>query len=303
VTLLFLVVAAMAGDGPWTLQPGDTSLYVGVDQVRYAHVRTNAGVRDLGGGVSAVSAVGVATIGLLDGFDLEAVVPWVRSRHLDPTSDLCTGPGRPSDFCATTSSLGTVRVMAKGRLLNEGNLRPVSLSIAAGVRSSEVASEARGRLTAVGEGQSDVGATVAVGRTAGVAKAGWYKASLQAGYWYRLPLANHPKIPADDLVADAAVIVSPVRAFAVGPAVSLFYRLWGTQLGEDIDLSDPNGFASLQASQLKVGGQASVFGAGGLTLSTGVYATAVAKNNPSDTLSFSVGLGWFHKKKEPAADP
>ena len=294
---LFLSLA-FAGSGPWTLAPGESNVFLGLDQVRYGKVDTVGGVRDLGGGVSAVSLKGVGTVGLRDGVELEAVLPWTRARHQDPSSALCNGPGRSDDFCGVTSSLGTVQVTAKGRLLDEGQLRPVTLSVAAAVRSAEASSETRGRLTAIGEGQTDVGASVSVGRTAGMARAGWYRASAQVGYWYRLPLATGPKVPADDLDADAAFIMSPVKAFALGPAAAMFYRLGGEDLSADIDLSDPNGFASLQAAQLKVGGQVAVFGQGGLTLSAAVYATAWARNNPTDTTTLSVGLGWYRPKRE-----
>jgi len=295
--MIWLLSVAFAGSGPWTIPSGSTNLYLGLDQVRYDQVVTPSGRRDLDGGISAVAAVGVFTVGVLDGVELEVVAPWVRSRHANPDGELCTGASRPDDWCDVTSSLGNVRFGIKGLVLDEAALHPVSIALGAHVRSGEAYSQTRGRLTALGEGQTDLGASASIGRTGGAMKAGWYQAGATVRYWHRLPLTTTPrKVPADELDADLTAVISPVARLGMGPLVSMFYRLGGDNLGQDLDLTDPNGFAALAAAQLKVGGQIAVYGDRGLTVTAGAAATVWARNNPSDTLVLSVGLGWYRDR-------
>jgi len=293
----WLISVAWAGGGPWTLDAGASNLYLGLEHARYASVRTARGVRDLDGGLTAISATGVATLGLFEGAEFEAIVPFSRVRHQRPDGDLCAGPNRPADWCDVTTSLANVQLAVKGRLLDEAALNPVSISVAGLVRSGEAYSEKRGRLTALGEGQTDVGAQVSVGRTASAMGAGWYRASATVGYWYRLPLdTSDGKVPADDLVAATSMVVSPVKRLGIGPIANLFHRLGGDDLGESLNLTDPNGFAALAASQLKVGGQVALYGDHGLTVTADLLATVWARNNPSDAVGIGVGIGWYRPR-------
>lgn len=303
--ILWLLSVAFAGDGPWTLDAGASNLYLGLSQYRYQTVKVGGGgTADLDGGLSSVSATGVATVGLMPHAELEAIVPVTRVRHLHPDGELCTGPNRPADWCDVTTSLANVQFAVKGRLLDEAALRPFSLAVVGLVRSGEAYSEKRGRLTALGEGQTDIGAQVSIGRMASAMGAGWYRASLNVGYWYRLPLdTEQGKVPADDIVASSSMVVSPTRVLGIGPVADFFYRLGGEDLGAELDLTDPNGFAAVASSQVKVGAQAALFAERGLTLTATVVTTVYAKNNPSDTMGIAIGVGWYRPPRTEEGSP
>ncbi|RME21557.1 MAG: hypothetical protein D6798_17810, partial [Deltaproteobacteria bacterium] len=134
------------------------------------------------------------------------------------------------------------------------------------------------------------------GRTDGVGRRGWYRAGLTGWYWYRFPNAVDVdgKKPGDEISGAAELSLSPGRPWAVGPAMYGFIRPRGVDIGE-ADFSSLDGFSSLRASQLKVGGKLAIFGVRGRTVSITLLRTVYARNNPSDTLALSVGMGWFHR--------
>lgn len=284
---------AAAGDGPWALPAGASNVYVGTYYVRFDTVDTQGGAVGLDEGVATNGLVGVLSLGLTEQIEAEASVSAVRSRHLDPGSATCTRPGRPDDFCALSQGFGPGSLSVKGLLLDEAQLRPLSVSVSGRLRSSDWVSEARGRLTALGEGQTDLGAVVSAGRTATMGDTSWYKVHLDVGYWHRLPLEGPPKVPGDEIVARMGSLMAPTGVWAVGPVVDFLLRPSGSDLGQEVDLSNPNGFASLRVGQLKVGGTAAVIGERGVTVSVSGYGTAWAWNNPTDSFVVSAGLGWY----------
>ncbi len=287
------ITTALAGDGPWALQPGASSAYFGTYQQRFRKVDTTGGGESLEDGVVTNAFTGVVTLGLADRVEVEAGASFARSRHLDPASLACTRPGRPEDFCDLSQGLNATQLSVKGLLLDEAQLRPLSVALSGRFRSTDWVNGARGRLTALGEGQSDVGAVLSAGRTATLGGRGWYRVSADVGYWYRFALALEPKVPGDDIQANLAALVSPTGPWAIGPNLDLLYRLQGTDLSMDVDLSSPNGFASLQVAQLKAGGTASISGSQGLTVSASAYGTLWAMNNPTDAYVVAVGVGYY----------
>ena len=236
----------------------------------------------------------VGTIGLMDGMEVELAVPWTRVNHLDPAAGPCESEVLPSDFCSSSASLAPLQFTVKGRLLDEGALQPVSLSVAALLRVGNTTAQYRDRITSTGDGQTDMGLSASLGRTGGVGSSGWYRLSVGAAYLYRTPLADTggQKVPADQVEFTVGGLVAPIARVGIGPVVTGFHRLGGLGLSE-LEAGDPNGFPALAASQAKVGGELAVRGENEITLSVSALTTVWARNNPADTRVLSVGLGWY----------
>ena len=292
--VFFVVSTALAGDGPWTLSARDHNVFVGADYYRYGRLETGTGsTAALGSGMTATGLTGVWTFGVTEGLDAQLKLPFESVRANDPQASLCVD-GRAKDFCSPTSGIGDIELRVKGRVLNELYTSPVSLAVMGGARSGEAYAGERGRLTTLGDGQTDVGAGVSVGRT-DVAGSGWYRASADVWYWARFAnsVDDGQKVPADELAGAVAAMWSPVPLFAVGPAAHGFYRLAGrTVAGADFD--DIDVWGSLAARQVQAGGKLGLYAPdGGPTVSLTFLRTVWAQNNPSDTLVISLGVGVF----------
>lgn len=291
--LLLSAPSAQAGSGPWTLPGGARNLYLGWSQSSFSELQMGDDVAPLGQ-VRGTTFTAIGTLGLLEGIEAEVQLPWQQVQQMDRSAALCESSSRPRDFCAPSSGIGPFQATLKGRLLDEGALRPMTASVAAAVRSGTPTADLRDRITAVGDGQTDIGALVSVGRTASLREDGWYSASATLAYWYRSPLPSDAdeKVPADQLEYGIKGLVAPIRKLGIGPVISGFHRLGGVEFS-DLSPSDPNGFPSLDAAQLKAGGELLVTGDGGVSLSISALRTIRARNNPSDTTVLSLGVGWY----------
>ncbi|MCB9677764.1 MAG: hypothetical protein H6737_21860 [Alphaproteobacteria bacterium] len=290
--LLLLAGVALAGDGPWTLNPGETNLFVGVDHFRFSGFRDGLRTKvDLGTEIASTAVSAIVTRGLVKGAEIEVRVPYERTRATDPEGEFCT-TGPRADFCERSQGIGDMAALVKVRLLDEAALRPLSISLAAVFRTGEAYSEQRGRLTKLGDGQTDVGAQIALGRTGRLHK-GWYQLSATGGYYYRFPHdPGPPKVPSDETAADLAVVVAPLRWFSIGALGTGFNKLDGTTVSA-APLDTLDGFAGLAGAQIKVGGKLALHTEDNITVSMGALRTVFAKNNPRDTLVVSLGVGMF----------
>lgn len=291
--------AALAGGGPWTLNPGEHNVYVGMDYFRYSRFRADGGEgRPVASALTAAGLTGVWTVGMASDVELELRVPFESVRARDPDSPGCTSDEVPEDFCASTSNLGDVAGLLKWRVVDELYDSPISVSLSAAFRSGEAYAGTRGRLTTLGDGNTDVGLGTSVGKTDSAGR-GWYTASAELWYFYRFPNAGSglDKIPGDEIAFSAEGLWAFHPRVAVGPAVFGFTRLTGTNFDE-IDTSDINGFSSLRATQFKAGAKVAVFSTdGGPTVVLTAVHTVHARNNPTDTLALGFGVGWFFPKK------
>jgi hypothetical protein len=289
-------VPAMAGEGPWTLQAGQHNLYVGFQSYQYGEYDSGGSPAELDTDVIATGVVGVWTYGLFEGLDMELQVPYESARVGNPRSDACRDAPR-AGWCDPTSGIGDLGILVKTRLADEVFRAPVTVSALWGARTGEAYSSKRGRLTNLGDGQTDFGGALSVGRT-DVLGRGWYRVSGEAGYWWRVPNITTPdKYPADELRYNFSAIVAVVPSISIGPAVYGFQRLGGVDLGE-ADLSSINGFSSLDAAQVQAGGKLGLHPPGSLgTVTLGILRTVAARNNPTDTLAVSFGVGFFFQPK------
>ena len=298
MVLLLLIASALAGDGPWTLGPRENNVFLGLDYYRYSELDPGDGsTAPLPSPLTADAITGVWTFGLREGVEGELKVPYESVRADEPQSSACTGVS--ASFCKPTSGIGDLGGEIKVRALNELYGPPLTVALSAGFRSGEAYADERGRLTTLGDGQTDVGLGASLGRTDVLGK-GWYRVGFSGWYWYRFgngTFAGH-KVPADELSGSFAAMVAPVSSFALGPALSGFWRLGGVDVPDAV-LTDINGFDSLNARQIQVGGKLGVYATNnGPTFSLTVLRTVYAHNNPSDTLVISAGIGWFFRPKD-----
>lgn len=294
--LALLIGTAQAGDGPWTLNAGEDSLFLGVSTFRYAEFQDSKSgdTSSLGEGITATGLVGVWTSGLAEGLELELVVPYERVRVNDRRSSYCMSESRPADYCATSSGIGDMSAVLKARVLNELYASPVSMSLAAAARTGELYSDHRDRLTTLGDGNTDLGAGLSLGRT-DLLGSGWYRVGAWGWYWFRLPHEGDTwatKVPADEVSYTFEATWSPHPRVGFGPALQGFHRLGGVPFSE-MDFDSENHWSSLQAAQIQAGGKVGIYTDGGPTFALAVLRTVWAQNNPTDTLVVTAGLGWF----------
>lgn len=297
--LVLLPGVSRAGNGPWTLSSGDHSVYAGGDWSRWTTYAADGDAgRELEGGVSRSSFLGVWSVGIREGVELELRVPYhtVRVDSLD--APICgVGP----EMCATSKGVGRIGGTAKFRLVDEVFRPPLSVALVVGVETGEHTARYRGRITNLGEGQSDVLAGISAGRTASVGSSGgWYRAHLTLLYALRAGLegTGFSALPGDELRGEAAAMVSPAGRIGLGLTVGGYQRLGGKELA-DISPGEPNAWAELAAAQYRAGAKLMVQGQGQLpSLTMGLARAVFAQNNPSDELFVSFGLGWYFSAVE-----
>ena len=299
--LLLLAGAALAGSGPWTLPPGHHNVYVGGDVGGFQNISNGAGGSfKLGTPIRGAQVLGAYTVGLAEGVDVEVVLPFERVWAVYSAYPVCVD-GRPEGWCETTQGLGDAGLRVRFRLLDEGAYRPVTLSARLLARTGAAYANNRGRLTTLGDGQTDVGAGLAIGRTDASDGGRWYRMSASASYWYRFGVAevDGRKAPADEISFGADVLASPVRWVGAGFAVYGFTRLGGLDL-VDAEVGSLNGWVSLNAAQVRVGPVLAFYTDSDWTFFSSVVFTAASRSSPKDLTSVSVGVGrYFRKKGDP----
>lgn len=292
---LLVASPASAGEGPWTVSAGDHTLYLGGDWGRWQDYRGGSGdPQSLGPGVSRGGGLGVWTAGIREGLDVEISVPFQTVRVDDPQAANCTGAPR-AGWCATTQGVGRMSLMAKLRLVDEVFRPPVTLSLVGGLETGEHTARYRGRLTNLGEGQSDALAGISMGHSSRAGdQGGWFRAHLTALAALRAGLVGEgfDKVPGNELRAQAGAMWSPRGHVGIGLGAYGFHRLSGDDIG-DVSLDSPNGFAQLASTQVSAGLKVHVASEHHMpSLNVSVFRSVVARNAPSDELTVGAGLGW-----------
>lgn len=291
--LLPLVSLAAASGGAFVVGPATTSLYAGVDAERITRLRggSSAGdpqVSDVDQGLSKLTAKAILSYGLAPRTELELTLPWGYNHANRTDGPLCTALG---DGCKTTSGIGVVEAKAKFLVLDE--LTGAPLSVAAGVetRFGQLTWATRDRITNLGEGTSDVGSMLAVGRSGGLGQGGYWAANMSAAARYRFPNtdAGGVAVPGWETDGNAEVLLTPTGRWSIGPDVAWFFRPDGIDI-ETADPTDPDWLASLRVSKVAVGGSVHLRAREGVVFSGGVLRNVWSVNNPADALLVSVGL-------------
>ena len=295
---LLAAAPALAGSGPWVVGEGNGTLYTGIESQRIGNLAVSVGdervVLPVGEGISTFGVKAIGTWGLTQRIEVEAEVPWFRVHANRRDSQLCADLGL--NACATTTSLGVLRLGGKLLVLDELVGSPVSMSLGVQSRFGNFTERTRARVTNVGEGTFDLGTWVSVGRTGALGSVGSYSVYGDVGYRYRFPnTGSYPnfegdlRVPGNEFEGSLAALVSPSPFVGFGPTTSVFWRPGGLDWDE-VDLTDRDRFGALRVFNLRAGAQLILRSRGGLSVSANAFGTLWTMNNPSDVFGVSLGV-------------
>ena len=302
LTLLSILVAspAIAGSGPWTISEGDTSIYAGVESQRLERLTLSSGagaddVLDVDDGLETTGTVMVVTHGIRQDIEFQVNASWMRVQANRPDGELCAALGPQT--CKTTRGLAPMGVQVKWQIVDELVGAPLSMSIGGAARFSQWTARTRDRTTNLGEGTTDFGPTLALGRSGGLGE-GFWSAHVDTSWLYRQSniVDSDPPVPGSELKIDTEALGGTRTWWSVGPTISYWERPQGVDL-EDI-LADPNlatdidRFARLRARSVRVGGKLLIRSSERTTLVLAGFTTVAAVNNPLVS-GLSAGFGFY----------
>ncbi|MBL8616575.1 MAG: hypothetical protein JNM72_13275 [Deltaproteobacteria bacterium] len=301
---LLIAPAAQAGSGPWVIGAKDLSLYAGIETQLLDELALKDGLDDdsvvqVDDGIESTFATGIVTWGLRKRMEVELSVPWVRADANRPGGAVCASLGPRT--CATTSGFGVVVARGKWQLLDELRGSPLSVSVGPELRIGQHTGPTRARITNLGEGTTDLGATLAVGRSGGLAEGSW---SAHADGTYRRRGTNRAleaeRLPGDELVLEAEAFFGARPWWSLGPTLSWWERPEGVDFGEG-DLTDIDRFGALNGRNVRVGGKLLLRAADRTTLVVGGSQTVAARNNPR-IRAVSLGLAFYPERRPRIAE-
>ena len=306
---LYLLSPALAGSGPWTLSEGTSSVYVGIYNERLERLAGAEGARatsvvDVDDGIETTGFSTVFSHGVRDDVELELDVGWTRVAANRRGGAVCSSLGPTT--CRTTTGLAPLRLQAKWQVLDEFRNAPFTLSLGAAARFSQWTSATRDRITNLGEGTTDYGPTLAVGRSGPLGQ-GYWSANLDGQWLYRQPnvVDADPPVPGSETSVDFALFAGTRAWWSIGPTVSYWERPRGIDLDELLSspelASDMDRFARLRARTVRVGGKLLVRSSEQTTLVVGAWATPVAVNNPM-VMGLSAGASFYPRPPDAGAD-
>jgi hypothetical protein len=291
ILLLAAATDARAGSGPWVVSEGDLNVYSELEYQRISELAISSNGEEVDviavdDGIETFGAKAIATYGLRERIDLELQVPWYRAEANTTTGPICTTLGLQA--CVTTEGLGAVTAKVKGLLVDELALAPVSLSVAGVARFGAFTSDERARITNLGEGTTDLGGVLAVGRSGGLLD-GFWSGWAQVGWLHRFPNQEFRGIavPGGELLADAEVMAGARRWWSLGPSVSLLHRPEGVDFVQ-ADVTSVDRFSMLRVTSLRGGGKLVLRSSERTALVLSGLTTLAAVNNP---YVFSFGAG------------
>lgn len=289
--------AANAGSGPWVVGDGQGTLYVGAEAQHLSKLAVTIdgerNVVDVAEGLNTFGVKGIASVGLGSRFEVQALVPWYDVSVSRPDHPLCGALGL--DACRATRGVGVIEARVKGLLLDEYFGAPVSLALGGELRAGHLTGATRERITNRGEGTTDLGGFLTVGRTGSLGD-GFWSAWVEGGGRYRVPNTDtfplgtgDTSAPGAELTFATQLLAGPGTRLAVGPSLYGLHRPGGLDYGQ-VDLTDVDRFAVLSITNLRVGGTAVVRASADLAATVSVLGTVASRNNPTDTVTVSVGL-------------
>lgn len=300
--------AAHAGSGPWTVARGGNSLFVGLEAQRLSKLaivgEDGRDVIDVDQGLSTFGAKGIVTYGITNRVEIEGTLPWYQVTANRDDGPLCSALG--FNPCDRTRSIGIIETRLKWQLADELSGAPISVAIGGQLRVGAFTHAERARITNVGEGTTDLGGFVSVGRSGSLGgKGGYWSAFADAGGLYRAPnTRDFPDgngvraVPGAELWAVSDVFFAPTPAFAVGPEVVVAWRPVGLDFFE-ADLTDIDRFASLKVMSTRVGAKVILRDERNVAYVLSFLRTVAARNNPTDTWLVQGGVninGLFDRK-------
>lgn len=302
--LSLLLPRAAAAAGPWVLSPKDTSIYLGTELQRFGTLATEEGsfsdnTQKVDSGITTMGAQAYVSYGLVPRVQLSLGVPWyyVQANRVD--GPVCTTFGL--NACTSTKGLGIVDLTAQVLIVDEFYGAPLSLAAGAEFRQGEHTAKTRARITNLGEGTSDVGGYLSLGRTGGLGKAGNWSGYAAFGGLYRFPnteSADGDPVPGSELNSTAEVLFGLNRIVTVGGTAAMLWRPWGVDVS-GVDLADPDRFSSLRVFNLRPGVKLLVRSSDNVVFSASALGTLYAKNNPSDAVTISAGVSAYLPGRHP----
>lgn len=301
LALLLSLSAALASGGPWVPGEGQAQLYVGLDAERFVVLRvfgTEDGVADvpIAGGMSTIRTVGELSYGIASRVEVSLSVPVQHAYIHRPSDPLCGVFGLGA--CRPTTSVGIVEGRVKGLFLDQVSGAPLSAAIGGVVRFGGLTASTRERFTNAGEGTTDLGGRLSLGRS-GTLGGGYYVGQLDVQGLYRLPINTaFPRgegdltVPGAEVSAAADLLLAPVARVSFGPTVTFASRPSGLDIGEMLGtaVDDPDRFAGINYTEVRAGGKLILQDERYNAVSLSVLRMAWAKNTPKDTFGVSLGV-------------
>lgn len=289
---------AYAGSGPWTLGRGDQSVFLGVEAQRLTQLSAvlpdGRDTIPVGEGLSTFGLKAIGSYGIARRVEIEGTVPWYQVQANRTDAELCGALGLQA--CARTRSLGVLEGRVKVQLADELAGAPVSVAAGAQARFGGLTARHRARLTNVGEGTTDVGGFLSVGRIGALGGSGGYwTAFVDMGGLYRFPNTrsfgpDDLGVPAPELWALSNVLIAPNGTIALGPEVVASWRPGGLDFYE-VDLTDIDRFSALRVFTARGGAKVLVRDERNTTFVVSFLHTFAAVNNPLDVWIVNVGIG------------
>ena len=300
--LLALTSPASGGNGPWTLGDGDISMY---GEAQYQQWQRAAGatgeVMSIGNRVLLTRLNAGFSYGLLPRLEIEGKLGLAISTTSDPSLGPCAELS-----CKSLIGLLPIEAKLKWQILDEISGPPISLAIAATTRMGAHTAGDRHRITSYGEGTTDFGGLLPIGRTGGLGSIG-YAIWADVQYRHRVPVGIPPAadapesetgtIPADEIVVVTDWMLLATNQISFGPTLDFLYRIDGTTLAEMSPLQRDS-IASLHAKVLKVGAKTGIRSSNNTAINIAFLYTVYARNNPSDLFLLSIGVSGFKPKKK-----
>jgi len=296
---LSLIAPAVAGGGPWVVGDNQTSLYVGTESQRLESLAQSSGsyaddVIDVGG-ISTFGAKGILSYGLTPRIELEGSVPMYSVRALRDDAEVCDLLA--SNACDDNRGVGVITLRGKALMVDEVYGPPLSVALGPELRLGELTADTREQLTNIGEGTTDLGAFLALGRTGILGSAGAWSSSGEFGWRHRFPNTNYDgglSVPGNEFYANIEALFGGSLRWAVGPAITAYARPDGVDVEELLSnpdyTQDKDRLSALRTYAFQAGAKALVRSSGRITFSTSFYRTLYAVNNPSDVTTITVGL-------------
>jgi hypothetical protein len=300
----FMTSEAKAGSGPWVISPRELSLYAGLESQRISELALADGLNHpsvipVDDGIQTLGGTLIASYGLRKRIEIEGTLPWSRVEAVRPGGAVCASLGPKS--CAQTVGVGVLSGRVKGLLLDEVSGAPLSLAVGSELRFGQLTADTRKRVTNLGEGTTDVGAFMAVGRS-GSLKEGYWSAHVDGTYRYRfsnVPDAD-PGVPAPEFVIDGELLAGARPWWSLGPSASWWERPGGVDFGEG-DLGDIDRFGRLNGRSVRVGGKALLRASSRTTVVFSALRTVAARNNPRVTV-VGAGIALYPERRDNKAE-
>jgi hypothetical protein len=194
--------------------------------------------------------------------------------------------------------VGVITARTKALVLDEYFGAPLSLSLGAELRYGDFTADTRARITNVGEGTTDLGPTIAIGRVGSFGGETFFSTYAEAGWRYRFPTTRafpdaptgQLRAPQPETWAQAEFLAGPTPWLSLGPSATFLTRA-GLDWGE-LDLADPDRLAALGITAVRAGGTLVIRNQGDLALSASVMSVLYARNNPTDVISVNLGVSF-----------